>query len=81
MPTMGGSDQLVVHHRDGLGMTGPNATGAENLEVLCRRCHRDVHALELEHAAERAGHHWPPQRLTVGHTVAHVPHGVSWRAP
>ena len=31
---------LDVHHRDGLGPTGPRGYDWTNLETLCRSCHR-----------------------------------------
>jgi hypothetical protein len=44
--------QLVVHHIDELGLTGPRALDLGNVRVLCRY----HHALAHEHQ-----HQWPPR--------------------
>jgi 5-methylcytosine-specific restriction endonuclease McrA len=41
--TCGATKNLRVHHRDGLGMTGPRATHQPNLIVQCESCHRRAH--------------------------------------
>ena len=39
----GATTSLIVHHQDGLGMSGDNAVEQSNLIVLCRTCHAHEH--------------------------------------
>jgi hypothetical protein len=54
----GATTNLVVHHRDGLGPSGPRATDPANLVVVCRRHHLDEHRAEHD----RGDRIWPPER-------------------
>jgi len=40
----GSRRHLLVHHRDGLGLVGPQAYDNTNLVTLCARCHAGAHA-------------------------------------